>query len=115
MSPMARRRELGLLVAALLTAAAAAGCGSAAPSPETKAATTGRGVFQSAGCSSCHVLADAGAKGQVGPDLDDVQPSLAAARKQITDGGGGMPAFKDTLTEHQLDLVARYVASVAGR
>ena len=29
---------------------------------------------------------------------------------QVTDGGGGMPAFKDTLTQQQIDDVAAYVS-----
>jgi cytochrome c2 len=33
-------------------------------------ATAGKQVFQSAGCAGCHTLKDAGATGNVGPNLD---------------------------------------------
>jgi mono/diheme cytochrome c family protein len=32
----------------------------------------------------------------------------------VTNGGGVMPAFKDTLTEKQIEDVSAYVSSVAG-
>ena len=31
-------------------------------------------------------------------------------RAQVTNGGGGMPAFKDTLTQQQINDVAAYVS-----
>jgi cytochrome c6 len=75
----------------------------------------GKAVFiGTAGCSSCHTLADAGATGNVGPNLDDLKPSYDAVEKQVTNGGGVMPAFKDTLTEKQIEDVSAYVSSVAG-
>ena len=75
----------------------------------------GKAVFTgTAGCSSCHTLADAGATGNVGPNLDDLKPSYDAVEKQVTNGGGVMPAFKDTLTEKQIEDVSAYVSSVAG-
>lgn len=72
-------------------------------------AAAGADVFSSAGCGSCHVLADAGTSGTVGPNLDDVQPSAEAAYKQILDGGGGMPPYKDQLSEQQIADVTAYV------
>ena len=33
----------------------------------------------------------------------------AGAEKQVTDGGGGMPAFKGTLSEEEISNVAAYV------
>ena len=65
-------------------------------------------LFQS-NCGSCHVLADAGTSGTVGPNLDQAKPELQQAVKQITNGGGGMPPFKDQLTEQQIRALARYV------
>ena len=35
-------------------------------------------------------------------------------RHQVTNGGGGMPSFQDTLSAGQIDAVAAYVARVAG-
>jgi cbb3-type cytochrome c oxidase subunit III len=65
-------------------------------------------LFQS-NCGSCHVLADAGTEGTVGPNLDQAKPELQQAVMQITNGGGGMPAFKGQLTEQQIRTLARYV------
>ena len=47
----------------------------------------------SAGCGGCHTLADAGASGAVGPNLDDLKPDAATVAAQVENGGGGMPAF----------------------
>jgi mono/diheme cytochrome c family protein len=76
-------------------------------------AADGAKVF-SQNCSSCHTLAAANAKGTVGPNLDDLKPTEAVAQRQVTNGGGGMPAFGGRLTKAQIDAVANYVASVAG-
>lgn len=72
----------------------------------------GRALFQKT-CRSCHSLADARAAGVFGPDLDLLQPDAERVREQIDEGGGGMPA--DLLEGEDADLVARYVAEVAGR
>ncbi len=74
----------------------------------------GKAVFNSAGCASCHTLADAGTTGTVGPNLDAVKPSNDKVVAQVTNGGGVMPPFKDTLSEQQIQDVAAYVSSVAG-
>ena len=75
----------------------------------------GKEVFLgSAGCSGCHTLADAGASGSVGPNLDAAQPPYDKVVERATNGQGIMPSFKDTLTEQQISDVAAYVSSVAG-
>jgi mono/diheme cytochrome c family protein len=61
-------------------------------------------------CGSCHVLEKAGTSGTVGPNLDEAQPSFEDAVRQITNGGGGMPAFGDQLTDEQIRALARYVS-----
>jgi mono/diheme cytochrome c family protein len=61
-------------------------------------------------CSSCHTLAAAGASGQIGPSLDGSSADLAAIVEQIRNGGGGMPAFGDQLTDEQIEALAAYVA-----
>ena len=35
--------------------------------------------------------------------------------RQVTNGGGVMPAFKGQLTDAQIKAVAQYVSSVAGQ
>jgi cbb3-type cytochrome c oxidase subunit III len=87
---------------------------SVAGTGQTANLTTGKGIF-TANCGSCHTLAAAGTHGTVGPNLDQLKPSLARALKQVTNGGGAMPAFKGRLTQAQIKLVARYVADNAGK
>jgi len=65
-------------------------------------------------CSSCHTLAAAHAKGTVGPNLDQLKPSKSIVARQVTNGGGGMPAFGGRLTKAQIDAVSTYVAKSAG-
>jgi mono/diheme cytochrome c family protein len=74
----------------------------------------GKDVFASAGCGSCHTLADAGASGSVGPDLDASKPSAELVVDRVTNGRGVMPPFADSLSEQQIADVAAYVSSVAG-
>jgi mono/diheme cytochrome c family protein len=75
----------------------------------------GKQVFASAGCGGCHTLKDAGTTGNVGPNLDGLKPSKDTVAKQVTNGGGGMPPFKGQLTPAQIQAVADYVSSVAGK
>jgi mono/diheme cytochrome c family protein len=70
-------------------------------------------VFES-NCGSCHVLADARTTGTVGPNLDQSKPQLQAAIRQITNGGGGMPPFRDTLSEQQIRALAQYIVRSTG-
>jgi cytochrome c oxidase subunit 2 len=84
--------------------------------------TAGKQVFTATAqppCSSCHTLAEAGASGQVGPNLDDVLKGKDAAfiRESIVDpnaeiapgfSAGVMPdVYEQQLSDEQLaDLVA---------
>ncbi len=69
----------------------------------------GEEVFASAGCGSCHVYEPAGSSGTAGPNLDESQVSYEAAYEQIANGGGGMPAFQDQLSEQEIADVAAFV------
>jgi cytochrome c553 len=76
----------------------------------------GKEVFLgSAACGGCHTLADAGASGTVGPNLDQSMPDYELALDRVTNGQGGMPSFSSTLSEQQLADVSAYVSSVAGQ
>jgi cytochrome c6 len=77
-------------------------------------AAAGKQVFVSAGCASCHTLADAGTSGTVGPNLDQAQPSFDLVVDRVTNGQGAMPPFKDQLSEQQIRDVAAYVSTAAG-
>lgn len=75
----------------------------------------GKQVYLSAGCGGCHTLADARSSGTIGPNLDVRKPSKQRVVEQVTNGGGIMPAFRGRLTAQQIDDVATYVSTVAGR
>ena len=85
----------------------------AASSDKGDAAELGATVF-SDNCASCHTLADADADGKVGPNLDDAAPSVDLVHDRVTNGKGGMPAFRGTLEEDEIDAVSAYVAEAAG-
>lgn len=76
--------------------------------------TDGMEIFVTAGCGSCHILADAGTTGTIGPSLDETRPSFDLAVDRVTNGAGAMPAFADQLTAEQIEIVSEYVSSVAG-
>jgi len=84
----------------------------------------GAAVFAAAGCGGCHVLADAGANGDTGPDLDEVLPdrdrdhilqSIVEPNAEITPGyspGIMPPNYDDTLTEQELQALTDYLHEV---
>jgi cbb3-type cytochrome c oxidase subunit III len=76
--------------------------------------TDGAKIFKGAGCAGCHTLSAAGSTGTIGPNLDQLKPSMAAVVKQVTNGGGVMPAFAGKLSTAQIQAVAQYVSSSAG-
>jgi mono/diheme cytochrome c family protein len=113
----------GLLLIPLVVVLAGCGAGTTvhpvaetvigkAPTAPTQAkgnAAAGKSVFASAGCGGCHTLKAANSHGTVGPNLDQLKPSLSAATNQIEHGGGGMPAFQGQLSSKQIADVAAFV------
>ena len=79
--------------------------------------TDGLKIFKGAGCAGCHTLAAAKATGTIGPNLDQLKPNLSVAivAHQVTVGGGPMPAFQGKLSPAQIQAVAKYVYSNAGK
>jgi mono/diheme cytochrome c family protein len=90
---------------------------------EAQAETEGEGGATAAGgnpevgavvfseqCSVCHGATGHGGNG--GPDLTTMPlaQSEEGAIQQVTNGGGGMPAFGGTLSEEEIENVAAYVA-----
>ena len=119
---------LAAIVLAVAACGGSSGSSSSAAPPATSTPTStpasggggevsaeaGKVVFTS-NCAACHTLADAGATGSVGPNLDDLKPDEETVKNQVTNGGGGMPAFGGQLSETQIESVATYVSSVAGQ
>jgi cytochrome c oxidase subunit II len=99
-------------------------------------AASGKQVFASSGCGSCHTLRDAGASGTTGPDLDRLasdatkygkmrhESPTAYLRESILDPTaftvpgykkGLMPStFKSQLSPAQSGALVRYLLSVSG-
>jgi cytochrome c6 len=91
--------------------------GPSEPAPTEPAGdpVAGKEVFLGeAACGSCHTLADAGATGTIGPNLDESMPPPELVVERVTNGSGIMPSFADSLSEEQIQNVAAYVSSVAG-
>jgi cytochrome c oxidase subunit II len=100
------------------------------PATATPATVTsvGKSLFTgSAGCSSCHTLADAKATGTVGPDLDVFLKGKSAAfiRTSIVDpnayiakgfSANIMPGdFKTILSSDQINALVQYLVKVAAK
>lgn len=66
-------------------------------------------------CAICHTLKDAGATGNIGPDLDDLKPVRDRIIKAMNEGIGPMPSFADSLSEEQMAAVADYVVHVTSQ
>jgi cbb3-type cytochrome c oxidase subunit III len=94
--------------------ASVAGVGGVAAKPPSQVGNDGKAIFQ-ANCASCHTLKAAAATGTIGPNLDELKPPLARVQHQVEVGGGVMPAFKGKLTPAQIEAVAKFVASSAGK
>lgn len=104
----------------IVTATAALGLASCveAPAGPSEAAVRGKEVFlvhSSPRCGTCHVLADAGARGVLGPNLDAATYSRERILRAVVSGIGTMPHQRGILTDQQMEDVATYVAEVAGR
>jgi cytochrome c oxidase subunit 2 len=132
------------VLAVLLAALAATGltaCGGGKevlPRPETVVgpiaqqtlpkgdAAAGKPIFNQQGCNGCHTLADAGAKGTTGPDLDKalngkdeqfIRESIVNPNAEVAEGyqPNIMPSnYGQQLSQNQLaDLVAYLAKSTS--
>ena len=116
MTVTARLTAAALTVTAgLAVTATASGCGGAERPAEPATVRAGTQVFQEAGCGTCHTLAAARARAQIGPNLDQLEPDADTVARQVRRGGGGMPAYADRLRDEDITAVAAYVAEAAGR
>jgi quinohemoprotein ethanol dehydrogenase len=78
---------------------------------EDKNTATGENIYIG-NCLACH--GNQGAGGHNGPNLLDSSMDLEAIIHQVENGGGGMPGFKDTLSEDEIKAVSEYVKSLGG-
>lgn len=92
------------------------GCKNESRTPENLAKMEiGKKVFtelSNPSCATCHTLADAGAGGRIGPDLDELKPAYDRVIRSVTNGVGVMPGQKETLTTEQIQAVAFYISEV---
>ena len=71
----------------------------------------GKDVFINKGvCSTCHILADAGLGGQIGPNLNEIRPNKMRVIHAVTNGIGVMPVYEGELTSEEIEAVAHYVS-----
>ncbi len=92
--------------------------------PPAAGAPDGKALFTQEGCNGCHTLADAGASGTVGPDLDKVlkgqtpdfiKTSIVQPNAQIAPGfqAGIMPQnFGQQMSPAQIDALVKYLSDV---
>jgi cbb3-type cytochrome c oxidase subunit III len=129
----AARLRSALLAAAAVAALAipAAGCGTGGLPSADANTSRGRQLFVES-CAQCHTLADAGAQGKIGPDLDETFKPLreqdfrtSGIRALVADqikyplppeASPDVPAMPRNLVDGEdVDAVAAYVADVAGK
>lgn len=83
----------------------------AAPAPLTEEEiAASRTIFSQYGCSACHLFADAGGTGHIGPALDgNAGLSVDYVNQIVSNGQGAMPSFGGMVSEEQLETLARYI------
>ena len=76
----------------------------------------GKALFSSVqpACAVCHTLKAAASTGQVGPDLDELQPDADRVLRVVRNGLGVMPSFEGQLTEQDMRALAAFVAHASG-
>jgi mono/diheme cytochrome c family protein len=102
-------RDAAMQAIAFYVASVASRPGPSAAGGGDQDASDPKGLFTS-NCASCHVFRDAGSTGTIGPNLDQSSLDVAAIEEQIRKGGGGMPPFEGSLTDEQIQALAKYLA-----
>ena len=64
-------------------------------------------------CGMCHALQAAGSEGQIGPNLDQLRPSIPQVIAAVTNGIGVMPPFEGMLSSEEIEAVAYFVSASA--
>ena len=60
-------------------------------------------------CGTCHTLQAAGSKENIGPNLDQLKPTIPQIIYAVTNGIGVMQAWEGILTNEEIEAVAYYV------
>ncbi len=60
-------------------------------------------------CGTCHVLQSAKSTGDIGPNLDQLKPTIDQIIYVVTNGVGVMQSWTGILTNEEIDAVAYYV------
>lgn len=84
-------------------------------SPLSESAERGRAIFKEESdpaCGLCHSLENAEATGAIGPNLDDLKPSLSQVEQALNNGVGAMPSYADNLTPKEVGDLAAYISEV---
>ncbi len=72
--------------------------------------TLGLEVYNNkAQCGVCHTLQAAGSTGSIGPNLDQLKPTMPQIICAVTNGIGVMQAWIGILTYEEIEAVAYYV------
>ncbi len=60
-------------------------------------------------CGVCHTMKAAGSEGEIGPNLDEIKPSIDQIIYVVTNGIGVMQSWEGILTKEEIKAVAHYV------
>ena len=60
-------------------------------------------------CGVCHTLQAAGSTGDIGPNFDQLTPTIPQIISAVTNGIGVMPPWEGILTYEEIEAVAYYV------
>ena len=60
-------------------------------------------------CGVCHALQAARSTGDIGPNLDQIKPTIPQIISSVSNGIGVMPAWEGILTDEEIEAVAYYV------
>ena len=60
-------------------------------------------------CGVCHTLQAAGSAGDIGPNFDQLTPTIPQIISAVTNGIGVMPPWDGILTYEEIEAVAYYV------
>ena len=72
--------------------------------------TLGLDVYNNkAQCGVCHTLQAAGSTGDIGPNFDQLKPTMPQIISAVTNGIGVMQAWEGILTYEEIEAVAYYV------